>query len=239
MRLLPITVLLLWACSKRNESVCCETADECAAIATNEVVACDVGVCVGHECVDPGPCDGNEDCELPQTCVAGVCESPPPPPDAPMKPAFDVVYPSEWRASVNDQIIFSMMFVNTDVRPLSMTTLQVRELADDHPTAFVRIVTTPSSASLPPGFAGGKLVPIAVPLFIDSGLVPEPRTDQDSEYATIEFVDAPQGTYDIAVDAMLGLDGIEVPLHITIHREPLPTISSQPEAVTRTEIFRP
>jgi hypothetical protein len=135
----------------------------------------------------------------------GTCMSPPPPPDAALKPAFDVVYPSEFRSSVNDPVMFSMMFVNTDVSPLSMTTLQVRQLTDDHPTAFVRIVTTPSSANIAPGFAGGSVDSFAATFFFDSELVTEPRTDQTSIYANIEFVDAPDGLYDITFDAVLAL----------------------------------
>jgi hypothetical protein len=234
----PVLVfLLLLGCSKRNQEVCCETADECVEIGTKEVVACRVGVCVEHECVERGACDGNEDCELPETCMDGTCMSPPPP-DAALKPAFDVVYPSEFRSSVNDPVMFSMVFVNTDVSPLSMTTLQVRQLTDDHPTAFVRIVTTPSSANIAPGFAGGSVDSVAATFFFDSGLVTEPRTDPNSIYATIEFVDAPNGLYDIAVDAVLGLDGLDVPLHVTIHREPKPTIFREVEAAARTQIFQ-
>jgi hypothetical protein len=200
-----IYLLLVVACTKRNPEVCCETADECAEIQTDTVVSCAVGVCVEHECVDRGVCDGNEDCQLPETCVDGMCAPPPAPPDAALKPAFDVVYPSEWRSSINDVFTFSIVFINTDVSPLSMSTLQVRELADDHPTGFVRIVTTPSSANIPPGSAGGLISETANQAFLDSGLVSEPRVDAESAYATIETVDAPEGTYDIAVDAVLVL----------------------------------
>ncbi len=119
-----------------------------------------------------------------------------------------------------------------------MATLQVRQLTDDHPTALVRIVTTPSPADIAPGFAGGRVITDAEPIYFDSGLVSEPRTDQNSNYAQIEFIDAPQGSYDITLDAVFGLDGIDVPLHITIHRDPGPTIYGNPEAAVRTQLFK-
>jgi hypothetical protein len=225
------------ACSKRNQAVCCETADECAAIGTSEVVACQIGVCVEHECIERGPCDGNEDCELPQTCVSSECTSPPAPPDAPLKPAFDIVYPNVWRFSVTIQPFpLDLIIVNTDVSPLSMTTLQVKSVADDHPTAFLRFVAAPSSADITPGFAGGKIIPNGVPIL--SGLIPEPRMDTESIYVQFEIVDAPKGTYDIKADAMLALDGTDFPVNLTIHMQDSQTVFADPEEGVRVPVFR-
>jgi hypothetical protein len=238
MRILVFLVLVS-ACTKRNQEVCCETAQECAAINTTEVVVCSVGVCVDHTCVDPGPCDGNEDCVSPATCVDGTCQTPLPP-DAALVPAFDVAYPNEWRFTVGSgqPIVLDLMFMNRGVSPLSMSTLNVRSLSDDHPIAFVRVVTTSSSADIPPGSAGGRILPIAEPIMIGSGLVPEPRTDTTSSYATVEFIDEPTGTYDITVDVLLTLDGLDVPLHMVMHMEPGPTIFADPEMGTRATVFR-
>lgn len=208
---------------------------ECAAIGTNEVVACEVGVCVQHSCVDRGPCDGNEDCESPEVCVEGTCSGPP---DAALTPAFDAAYPNVWEFSVNDPIPFDLMIVNRGVSPLSMSTLQVRSLSDDHPTAFVRLTTTPSQADIQPSFAGGLISPIAEPVMIDSGLVTEQRTDTNSSYVTIDFVDAPDGTYDINVDAVLALDGLDIPIRFLVHRLPLPEVYANPKEAIRTEIAR-
>lgn len=226
------------ACSKRNQEVCCETADECAAIGTQEVVACSVGVCVEHECVDIGSCDGDEDCELPETCVQSECTPPPPPPDAALNPAFDVAYGGEWNSSINAEIPFSIVIINTDVRPLSMATLEVRQLNDDHPTAFIRFRATPSTASIPPGFAGGAINGDDQQELFDSGLITEEPTDTKSAYLTIEPVDAPDGIYDIAIDAKLALDGIEFPLQLTIHRVPFPPIRAEIEVAKRVSFFR-
>ena len=239
MRLIILLVAIA-ACSKRNPEVCCETADECAVIGTQEVVACDVGACVAHECVDLGPCDGNEDCQSPETCVVGICTAPSAPPDAAMKPAFDVAYPNEWRFSVVDPVPLSIMFINTntDEVPLSMSTLKVKSLEDDHPIAFVRIVTTPSAALIGPGLAGGKVSLVANPIFFGSGLVTEARTDESSSYGTIEIQDAPQGTYDILVTAVLQLSGLDVPLSMTVHMvTDGETIFAEPEAGTRETVF--
>ncbi|MBA2539528.1 MAG: hypothetical protein H0V17_07835 [Deltaproteobacteria bacterium] len=226
-----LLVVLVCSCTKRNQEVCCETADECAAIETDQVVACKVGVCVEHECVNPGPCDGIEDCDASDTCVDGMCTPPPIPPDAPLVAAFDVAYPNVWRFSVAGPVGISVMFINTSVNPFSTSTLEVRELSDDHPTAFIRLTASPSLVNIPPGFAGGKIAPIAEPFLTDSGLVSEPRTDTDSSYVGMELVDAPSGTYDIAVGAVLGLDGLDVPLNMTIHVVPGPIIAVDPRQV--------
>ncbi len=237
MRLIVVLIFFM-GCSKRNQEVCCETADECAAISTKEVVACEIGVCVGHECVDIGACDGNEDCEAPDTCVDETCTAPPAPPDAALKPAFDVAYGKEWCFSVAGPVGLSIVFINTDVSPLSMTTIQVRSLDDDHPTAFVRIETTPSSTEIPPGFAGGKLSPVDEAVLVDTGIVTEPRIDTEINYGSIELVDAPVGTYDIVVDAVLGLEGLDVPLHMTLHMQPGPQVCANMEVGTRAQIFK-
>lgn len=222
-------------CTKRNQEVCCETADECAAIQTDTVVSCTVGVCVDHECVDRGVCDGNEDCELPETCVAGLCSPPTTPPDAPLKPAFDIVYPNVWRFSVTGQPFpMDLVVVNADVSPLSMTTLQVKSVSDDHPTAFVRFVAAPSSAAIAPGEAGGAISPNASPIL--SPLIPEPRVDTQADYIQFEIVDAPDGTYDIAADAELALDGVDFSVHLTIHMQDTQTVFADPEEATRVSI---
>jgi hypothetical protein len=136
------------------------------------------------------------------------------PPDAALIPAFDAVFPNVWQFSVSGAPVpLDLMIVNRGVSPLSMSTLQVKSLSDDHPLAFARITTKPSSASIAPGFAGGLISPIAEPVIVGSGLVTEPRTDTMSEYASIEFVDAPDGTYDLTIDAVLSLDGLDIPLH--------------------------
>ena len=73
--LLWFCVLWIAACTKRNESVCCETEQECAEIGTSEIVTCSVGVCVEHHCVDNGTCDGDEDCSG-AACTDGICVAP-------------------------------------------------------------------------------------------------------------------------------------------------------------------
>lgn len=67
------------ACTKRNPRVCCETDAECAAVGYDSPEICEIGACVGNVCTEDG-CDGNEDCPMPAPhCVAGACQSEPPP----------------------------------------------------------------------------------------------------------------------------------------------------------------
>jgi hypothetical protein len=163
---------------------------------------------------------------------------PPVPPDAPLVAAFDVAYPSVWKFSIAGPIGISIMFINTSVNPFNTSTLEVRSIADDHPTAFVRLMVNPKLVFIPPGTAGGKIAPIAEPFLIDSGLVTEARSDTDSSYVEMELVDAPSGTYDIQVQAVVGLDGVDVPLSMTVHVVPGPIVFVDPEAATRATIFR-
>lgn len=239
--LVLLTLVLLAGCgTRRNPAVCCETTDECAQIGTAEIVSCEVGVCVAHSCVDLGACDGIEDCtESGQSCIDGRCTFTLPP-DAARVAAYDVAYPNVWRRSITDAHPLSLLFVNRGVSPLSMSTLQVRSLADDHPTAFVRVTVpaTPSTAMILPGQAGGLVTPLAEDLLIGMGIVPEQRVDQETSYADVQILDAPSGTYDIGVDVVFALDGLDVATHLTIHMEPLPVQWLNPLEGTRATIFR-
>ena len=89
-----------------------------------------------------------------------------------------------------------------------------------------------------PGFAGGQLTPVSEDVLVDTGIIPETRTDVDSSYLSIELVDAPQGTYDIVVDVVLALNGLEIPFTMTVHVLPLPTAYADPEMGARLSIFR-
>lgn len=83
------------ACTTQNPALCCETADECAAVNFTSIQPCSVGACVKNKCVADGTCDGPEDCMGTDTCVAGVCTAPvlvdagvdsPAPPDGSIPP---------------------------------------------------------------------------------------------------------------------------------------------------------
>lgn len=79
---------------------------------------------------------------------------------------------------------------------------------------------------------------VARPFLIDNGLVQETRTDVNSDYLSMELLDAPEGTYDINVQVVFGLDGVDAPMNMTIHVVPGPTIFVDPEAATRVSLFR-
>jgi hypothetical protein len=181
----------------------------------------DVGDGLAGQCVGESPIDAGVDAVI----DAGV-------------PAFDVAYASEWRFSVPGPVDGYLLVVNTGVTPLSMSTLQLKSIADDHPTAFVRIIATASETSIPPGHAGGFLTPLATTTLVGSGLVSETRADTDSSYLNIEIVNAPEGTYDIHVSLELELDNARISMPITLHMLPGPTIFANPDVGTRKTVFR-
>lgn len=156
-------------------------------------------------------------------------------PDATRTPAFDVAYGSEWRFSVAGPAGGFVSIINRGTAPLSMSDLQVTSISDDHPTASIRIIPNVSDTTVGPGLAGGSLTPIAEGL-IDP-LVDEPRTDVDSDYLSIELVNAPSGDYDIAALVTLELDGSTVDLPILAHVEPGPTVWIEPTAAARATAF--
>ena len=88
-----------------------------------------------------------------------------------------------------------------------------------------------------PQAAGGQLSTLSEDLLLNSGIVPETRADVNSNYLTIELVDAPAGTYDIAVAVVLGLDGLDVPFSMTVHVLPFPPIFGNPRWVRAFRSF--
>lgn len=232
--------LMAAACTKRNPAACCETAAECTALGNGTAVSpvfCATGSCVGFTCVDNGSCDGPEDCQAPESCDQMVCQQLVV--DAPPPPAYDLAYPNVWRRSVVDELPFDLMIVNTTDHPIQMSSLILTSVTDDHPLATVRMKLGSLSSAVPVGMAGGSIVPIAEPLLIDSGLVTEPRADTMTSYLAYEIVDTPGGTYDIAADVGLELDGVAAQLHFVVHMVTGPTIFAQPELATRTVVVRP
>lgn len=154
-------------------------------------------------------------------------------------PAFDVVYPAEWQFSVSGPAEGFVMVVNTSQKPLSLATLQVKSVTDNHPTAEVRAVApTAPTAVLSPGMAGGQLSGLARDLLVGTGLVAEPRTDTEGSYLSLELADAPPGTYDVTATVTLALDGRDVALPMTIHVVPGPTVFLDPSAGRRVQVYR-
>jgi hypothetical protein len=159
--------------------------------------------------------------------------------DAPPIPFFDVAYPSDWKFSVSGPTHGFVLIVNTGTAPLGLATFQVTSVSDDHPTAVARVTapTTPG-AILQPGNAGGALSEGAQSLLITSGVVPEAWSDRKSDLLSLELVNAPSGTYDVAVNLTIELENHDVPLPMTIHVVPGPTIYLDPILARRVRVYR-
>ena len=151
-------------------------------------------------------------------------------------PAYDVVYAKEWKFSVAGPVDGFVLVVNTGKAPLSLASLTVKSVTDDHPTASVRISASPSTATLAPGTAGGKLSGISDGLFLP--VAPEPRADAGASYLAIEVADAPPGTYDIDAEATIRLDGVDATLPMLIHVVPGPTVYADPITAARLSLNR-
>lgn len=163
--------------------------------------------------------------------ISGTCVAP--------VPAFDVVYPTEWKINILDTPITGfLMVVNTSDHNLPLGSMELVSVTDDHPTTLVRITAAPSTASLGPGTAGGYLTPSTATLF--APLAAEPRQDIEGDYLRLEFIDAVPGTYDIAVTMTLRIDGVTVDLPMTIHIVPIeaiPVVWMEPIAADRKATF--
>lgn len=159
--------------------------------------------------------------------------------DAAGLPAFDVAYPEEWRFSVAGPATAFLLVVNTGPSPLSLSTFQVASISDNHETAVVR-VTSPVSFTdvLQPNTAGGQLTAASQQLLVGNGLVTEPVTAPDADLLSLELINAPPGTYDIAVNLSVELDGVVAAMPMTIHVVPGPIVYLDPLVGRRTMWFR-
>jgi len=205
--------------------VCCTTLEQCHAIQVTDLRPCTEGlVCQDNRCLEASDAgiDAHVDAAL----------------DAPGAHAFDIAFPNEWRFSVAGPIRGYFLAINTSNADLDMNTLELKSIDDDHPTAIVRVTVIPSPTLIPPGRVGGALSGLSAQLLVDSGLVTEPRSDTTSDYLTLAVENAPDGTYDINVDLVIALDGIRIPMPMTIHVVPFTVIYAVPLVGTRIAIYR-
>jgi len=217
--------VLVVGCKKPNPEVCCVTTEQCSEIGVSDFRLCSDGlVCQDNRCISPadGGVDGGFD--------AGI--------DAPGVHVFDIAYPNEWRFSVAGPISGYFLAINTNNVALDMTTLELKSIDDDHPSAIVRVTVTPSPTVIEPATVGGALTPLSRQVLLDSGLVTEPRSDTASDYLTLEIENAPNGTYDINVDLIIAIDSIRIPMPMTIHMVPLTTVFADPLIGKRKAIYR-
>jgi hypothetical protein len=152
--------------------------------------------------------------------------------------AFDIAYPDEWKFSVAGPISGYMLIVNTSVTPLNTSSLVLKSISDDHPTALVRINVNGYDATISPGEAGGSLSMLSKSVLVDSGLVTETRSQTTSDYLTLEVGNAPSGTYDIHATLVLSLDNLDVTMPMTIHILPGPDVWADPEVGKRLKLYR-
>lgn len=178
--------------------------------------------------------DGLSGVCMPVSVDAGVDA----PGDTARIPAFDVVYPREWKFSVSGPISGYLLIVNRERTALSTNTLQVKSISDDNPVAIVRVTAPVPNTFIPSGEAGGKLSPVSKAVLVDSGLATEPRTDVDTDYLTLEVDNAPSGTYDIQVALVLQLDNLDAPMPMLIHIVPGPVIYADPLVGERVTAYR-
>ncbi len=178
---------------------------------------------------DASPSDGQVDAAVVDAAVV----------DAALLPAYDIAYPTEWTFSVSGPATAFILIVNTGPSPLSLSTFQVTSVSDNHPDATVRVTAGNGTNSvLQPHTAGGELSGLSQNLLLGTGLVTEQWVDKTSRLLSIELLNAPAGTYDIAVSITVSLDGREVAIPTKIHHVPGPIIYLDPQVGRRVSVFR-
>lgn len=215
------TWMFMSGCTRSNPAVCCETVEQCQDIGVSDFRPCSDGlVCIRNEC-EERVADASIDAFVSD---AGTH-------------VFDVAYPEEWKFSVSGPISGYLLIVNAKGTALDTSTLEVRSISDDHPTAIVRVTANPVIATIATARAGGFVTPFSKTLLVDSGMVPEARVETNSDYLTLEIQDAPPGTYDINVNLVIGLDNIAIPLPMKIHMVPGPSVYADPTVGKRVLVF--
>jgi hypothetical protein len=179
-------------------------------------------MCVGIELLDGG---------LPDAGSADGATS-----DAAGVPAFDVAYPDQWKFAVEGPIGGFLEIINTSDQSTTAATLAVKSITDDNPTGRIEVVATPSSLTIFPGEAAGKLSGLSEQLF--ASLVTEPRTNFGSDYLSMKLVGFPQGTYDIEATLVITLNELDVTMPMTIHHVSGPGAFADPLRGKRISIFR-
>jgi len=152
--------------------------------------------------------------------------------------AFDVAYSSEWKFSVAGPVSGYLVVVNTSEDPLNLSTLQIKNVSDDHASASLAISVTPSNAIIQPGKAAGFVTPLSQKVLLDSGIVKEPRVETSSDLLNIEILNFTDGTYDFHATAEMSLDGVTTALPLTIHVVPGPEIYADPMIGKRVAVSR-
>ncbi|MCE9574542.1 MAG: hypothetical protein K8W52_15445 [Deltaproteobacteria bacterium] len=249
--------LVLPACPATHRDVPCVDTSDCNQLGGG---SCDLNAATGTSwCSYPddtcasgrrwGDTDIGDDleglCQGPASADAGVdasmVDGAPPDAlvDAATLPAYDIAYPSQWTFSVSGPATGFVLIANTSSTPLSLSTFQVTSVSDNHPTAVAR-VTSPSSPGtiLQPHTAGGSLSQLSDNLLRGSGLVMESWADRDTNLLSLELLNAPAGTYDVAVSVTVSLDGRDVAIPMTIHVVPGPVIYLDPQVARRVSVFR-
>jgi hypothetical protein len=242
-RILLVATLAASACSGDEPITCATSADclqghiggTCMASPTSEA----------HWCAFPDPgCTGSaarwgikSGDGLGGSCVdasfrdAGVTDSGPS-----GTPAFDVVYIDEWKQSYDVPMGDALVIINKAATPLDFQTLHVKYIDDDLPIVAALATMNRPPAALALDEAAGALDASAKSLV--GPLLTEHVFDDTTNILRLDLAAAGNAAYDLKVSLIVQLDGIDVPLPVTIHHVPGPTTIAQPLHAVRVHAFR-
>jgi hypothetical protein len=152
-------------------------------------------------------------------------------------PAFDVIYVDEWRQSYDVPMGTSMVIVNKSSSPLNLETLHVKFIDDDNPmVATIATMNHPGGVTLGLDEATGSLSDAARPLV--TTLLDERIVDSTTDLLEMNLVAAGNTAYDLKVSLVVQLDGLDVPLPMTIHHVAGPATYGDPLHAVRVSVFR-
>jgi hypothetical protein len=151
-------------------------------------------------------------------------------------PAFDVVYVDEWKQSYDVPMAGALVIINKAATPLDFQTLHVKYIDDDQPTVAALATMTRPPGELALDEAAGALD--ASPKSVINPLLTEHIFDDMTDILKLNLAAAGNSAYDLKVDLVMQLDGIDVPLPITIHHVPGPATYGEPLHAIRVHAFR-
>lgn len=130
--------------------------------------------------------------------------------------AFEVAYIAEFTFGVNTVAIGSTgLIINTGLREIDLSTAQVVQTTDDHPTVDVTVNLSSPSGTLPPGQRAGSLSPLATTFILDSGLVTEPASSGTAWNLGMQISAGIEA--DVGVTTVIEVDGSLITLEQLFH----------------------